>query len=198
MEYKLFRINPFPKKIDNEGKSIIPNKLKNKDDFYCAKSPRKELIFKCEETNATFITTDIDLVKYKRNNKIEIFKKTFEGAFRKRDISVLLIEVEILHFKTFSNFVKHLYYHFKKWNINFKGYCWVRDIGEIKFRNHFQVVLATTRIEKGVFREIFLNKKNNHFNISFCNNFNTSINYLKRKSVYGNGKEKSYAICYKF
>ena len=142
--------------------------------------------------------TDLDSKKYRRNVYFNLFNTSYWQPYLKKEISILAIVVNQSAYSTITKFINTISRKFKRKGINILGYIWARDIGEVKFEKHFHLIMAVSRVEKKLFKELFFKKKDSDYEVQFVNKTKGIISYVKRKELYGLEKERSYGRSRKF
>jgi hypothetical protein len=192
---KLVRITPLliGSKLPNK-RDLFSKHSENKAGHFVSRKAKKKLDFVDTITGCMTTRTDYEILKWRRNIKLDLVIQRYEDKFKNQEVSVLDMVVYISKYPKFSYALKLL----KKWlikqHIKVHSYCWVRDVGFIEFKPHFQCVLVTTRIEKGVFKKIFTLKDNDNIRVTLAHSLEKSVNYLKGKEIYGDYKEKSHSV----
>ena len=181
-DYFLARVNP----LINRGSYLTHN---------WGEIPRqatKELIFKHKENNQTRATTDLALTLKKRNKRFAQFRNTYYRLFKKGEISVLLLVCSIDNYKSPSIALKDCIRKIKRLNHRVLGYIAIRDIGDIKFKRHFHIMLSIKKISKVEFEILKGKKRSENYEFILCEDLPDFEHYLSEKAVYAPYKHKSY------
>ena len=80
----------------------------------------------------------------------------------------------------------------KRKDIEALGYVWLRDSGDKVAEPHFHIILASTRISKEQFVEIFAKKKKSNYEVQLSYFPNGLKSYFKKKGVFGKKKQRSF------
>ena len=135
--------------------------------------------------------TDLDLHKSKRNNTIYSFVKTYEKLYSNEEISIFSFVVYQKDYETVSKFLNTISAKLRRMNIHKLGYFWVRDVGNIEFEPHFHVIMATSRINKDDFKNLFLNKPQK-FKVEFQKTKSGLKKYLMDKELFGKKGQRTF------
>lgn len=133
------------------GTSLISGTTILRDKGYIqkgvAKRERTFVHFIDKESNIVSSTTDIRRTMYRRNKKIEAFYQAYQKSYADNSVSIidvyLPIETEKDSFKRFSMRLRRV---FSNGEYKLLGYVWVRDIGENKFKHHYHVLIALSKV----------------------------------------------------
>ena len=110
----------------------------------------------------------------------------------------MLIVVNITQVFKPANFFKDFKKKLAKKGINALGYIWVRDIGEIQFKNHLHIIMAITRINKSIMKQLFKYKNSEKYKVELCNSLRGFIKYLKEKDIFAPAGKRSYSASKEF
>lgn len=135
--------------------------------------------------------SDLDLLKSKRNKMINSFVKTYDRLYTNEEISIFSFVVYEKDYLTVSKFLNTISAKFRRKNIKKLGYFWVRDIGNIQFEPHFHVIMATSRINKDEFENLFL-KKSQKFKVEFQKTKSGLKKYLTDKELFGRKGQRTF------
>lgn len=143
-------------------------------------------------TGETSRTTDLDKKKYKRNKLFSRFLNTYYHYMDRQDVSVLSFVTSQEKYDNISKFINTLTRKLTRKGITRYGYIWIRDIGDIKFHNHFHVLMAISRINSQQFNELFNHKEKSGYDVQFMRTKTGMINYIKKKELYGKKRQRTY------
>lgn len=183
--YRLVRINPLSvtrlQTIDKLG--VIPHQ------------PKRSLIFKEEETNKCFETTDLNLKILARNKKLKRLYDFYKGHIEAKRVSILLYTVNIKRISSISSHLKDFKRKFKKHCVPLLATYWQRDVGDKIFEPHLHVIFILSRINYTLFSEMFpvnpFPKCNGK--IILGKTFKIFLNYLGEKDIFSpKGKRSNF------
>jgi hypothetical protein len=156
------------------------------------KIAKYEKIFCNWETGEVKIINDLQSKKYKRNSYLDKFCSAYKNLYKEQKISILTAVANQSDYKTIGSFIDTITKKLGRKGIARLGYIWVRDIGDIKFEKHYHIVIATERIIKATFYGLFNKKNHSRYEIKFVDRVNGIKKYLKKKELFGAGKERSF------
>jgi hypothetical protein len=154
--------------------------------------PRYKKTFVNIETAQISEVTDLEIKINKRNNCFKLFFQTYTKHFVKKSLSILTVVVNQDEYEAISKFINTITRKLKRKGIDRLGYIWVRDIGDKIFEKHFHIIIATTRINKDLFKELFCKKKHSHYEVEFMGTRTGMLEYIKEKKLYAAKKQRSY------
>jgi hypothetical protein len=143
-------------------------------------------------TGEVFINSDLNIRKYKRNKTVDSFGDSYELAYRKNQVSILSFVVNDDMYNSASKFIEMLVKKLKRYNIPKLGHLWVRDVGEIKFKKHFHILVALPRIESDIFNKLFNCGGEKKYKVEFMKTKRGLRNYLKKKELFGIKGQRTY------
>lgn len=135
--------------------------------------------------------SDLDLLKSKRNKMINSFVKTYDRLYTNEEISIFSFVVYEKDYSTVSKFLNTISAKLRRKHISRLGYFWVRDVGNLKFEPHFHVIMATSRINKDVFENLFLNKPQK-YKVEFQKTKSGLKKYLSDKELFGKKGQRTF------
>ncbi len=144
------------------------------------------------ETAEVSHITDLESRKYKRNKYLDAFTAVYNNPFSSQRISLLSFVVNDAKYKSISHFLNMLNKKLGRKNISKLGYVWVRDVGDIRFERHFHLLIATSRIDRKTFQELFSKKSHSEYEVQFFRNVKGLQSYLKKKNLYGIKKQRAF------
>jgi hypothetical protein len=136
--------------------------------------------------------TDLQSKLHKRNKFIKLFMEVYLKHFKNKSISILSFVVYPKKYDSITKFTNTISRKLKREGISRLGYVWVRDIGDKKFEKHFHYLLATSRIDKVLFKKLFRTKKQNDYKVVFITTDDGMANYINKKDLYGEKKQRSF------
>jgi len=172
------------KKSDNMGQAPLTAKYKK--------------TFLNTETGQICEITDLESKIYKRNNCLKLFFNVYTKYFVKKSLTILTAVVNDDEYPSITKFVNTVTRKLKRKGIDRLGYVWVRDVGKKKFHKHYHIIIATTKIDDGLFKELFSKKKHNHYEVQFLKTPKGMAKYIKVKDLYGANKQRTYGKSRKF
>ena len=143
-------------------------------------------------TNTVCQISDLDIRKNKRNHYLDTFISTYEKLYYEESISILGIIVNVSDYPTITKFLEMFKKKLKRKDIETLGYVWLRDAGDKVAESHFHIILASTRISKEQFNEMFVKKKKSNYEVQLSYFPNGSKSYFKKKGVFGKKKQRSF------
>jgi hypothetical protein len=143
-------------------------------------------------TNTVCQISDLDIRKNKRNHYLDTFISTYEKLYYKESISILGIIVNVSDYPTITKFLEMFKKKLKRKDIETLGYVWLRDAGDKVAEPHFHIILASTRILKEQFKEMFTKKKISNYEVQLSYFPNGLKAYFKKKGVFGKKKQRSF------
>jgi hypothetical protein len=150
------------------------------------------------ETGQICEITDLESKIYKRNNCLKLFFNVYTKYFVKKSLTILTAVVNDDEYPSITKFVNTVTRKLKRKGIDRLGYVWVRDVGKKKFHKHYHIIIATTKIDDGLFKELFSKKKHNHYEVQFLKTPKGMAKYIKVKDLYGANKQRTYGKSRKF
>jgi hypothetical protein len=156
------------------------------------------IIAKYENTFVNTVTgevrsvTDLQSKIYKRDNCLKLFFRVYTKWFVKKSHSIICAVVNQDEYDTISKFINTITRKLQRKGIDRLGYVWVRDVGKEKFHKHFHILIATTRINKVLFNELFNGKKHNRYEVQFLKTPRGMAKYITDKDLYGANKQRTY------
>lgn len=135
--------------------------------------------------------SDLDLLKSKRNKMINSFVKTYDRLYTNEEISIFSFVVYEKDYPTVSKFLNTISAKLRRKHISKLGYFWVRDVGYNEFLPHFHVIMATSRITKDDFENLFLNKPQK-FKVEFQKTKSGLKKYLMDKELFGKKGQRTF------
>jgi hypothetical protein len=144
------------------------------------------------ETGEVRSRTDLQTKMYKRDICVESFFTVYKEYYGKKTHSILCAVVNQDQYNSITKFINTITRKFKRKGIDILGYVWVRDIGDKIFHKHYHVIFATPLINAALFKEIFCNKKHNHYDIQFLKTLKGMAKYIKDKDLFGAKKQRSF------
>lgn len=135
--------------------------------------------------------TDLAILKSKRDNAIKTFYNTYKRLYEKQEISILSFVVYEEDYPSISKFLNTISAKLRRKLIRKLGYIWVRDVGDIKFEPHYHIILATSRISKDDFENLFL-KKLQKFKVEFQKTKSGLKKYLLDKELFGKKGQRTF------
>lgn len=142
-------------------------------------------------TGALHSQTDLGILKSKRDNTVKTFYNTYKKLYEKQEISIFSFVVNEKEYSTVSKFLNTISAKLRRMNIQKLGYFWVRDVGNIEFEPHFHVIMATSRINKDDFKNLFLNKPQK-FKVEFQKTKSGLKKYLMDKELFGKKGQRTF------
>lgn len=143
-------------------------------------------------TNTVFHISDLDIRKNKRNHYLDTFISTYEKSYYEQSISILGLIVNVSDYPSITKFFEMLKKKLKRKVIETLGFVWLRDAGDKVAEPHFHIILASTRISKEQFQEIFSKKRKSNYEVQLSYFPNGLKSYFKKKGVFGKKKQRSY------
>lgn len=134
---------------------------------------------------------NVDEIKWKRNEILEIFKQTYLDGFRVK-FSIMAL---VLTFKNKSDkkeFIPLLLKLLSHNKITILGYFWINDYDSGKSKRHIHWLIATKYIN-GQMKTTFRDKNHREYNVELVNDLEAKIGYLQKKEVFYADGERSYA-----
>lgn len=142
--------------------------------------------------------SDVDSKKYKRNRLLNLFNQRYLKSYKLKRISILSAVVLENKYESISKFLNSFSKKLHRKGVSILGYVWTRDVGEVKFENHFHILLATSRINEELFQELFQSKKHSNYEIEFVKNPQGIKKYLTIKELYWSHRKRSFGKSRKF
>ncbi len=136
--------------------------------------------------------TDLAGKRYKRDECLRLFYNTYSKYLFSQSHSFLAIVVNQREYPTITKFVHTITRKLKRKGVKRLGYFWVRDIGDKIFEKHFHIIIATTKINKDLFKELFYKKKHSHYEVQFLRTRTGMHKYIKKKELYAAKKQRSH------
>ena len=174
---------------------------KSEESINVGQTPLKakyNLTFVEKNTGLLSTTTDLDIKKKKRFNFLNSFKETYSRVYKKKEISIFTAVVNEINYPKIGKFINTITRKLKRKGIDRLGYVWVRDIGEVKFEKHYHILIATSRVTKKQFYDLFHLKKHNKYKIKFVQSPNGITKYLNDKELYAAKRQRAYHTSRKF
>lgn len=144
------------------------------------------------DTGEMFTTTDLAIKKQKRNKVLIGFQETYIRLLKSKSITLMLIVASVDKYRTVGEFMKELKKKLWRKKVEILGYYWQRDIGELIFKRHFHIMVASTRIGADTFNTLLKNKRTKNYTVELCNNLNGFKDYLKKKEIYAPLNHRAY------
>jgi hypothetical protein len=160
--------------------------------------PKQMLSFVNIDTGQYSEVTDLDLKKQRRNKKLMLLKNRYNQAFKEKRITILLIVVPVVAYKTVKDFIDAMREKLSNRNYTLLGYYWQRDIGDIRFSLHFHFILVSTRISSEAIQSLLRGNNSSRAKFELCNSLNGIVNYLLKKEIYAAYNQKSWGSSIKF
>ncbi len=148
------------------------------------RSPEREIWFLDDTTGEITGTTDLKLKLNKRNRTLKRFHMTYENMFNKREVSILLIVGSAVRYRSASQLQNTIIKRLSRLSIAVLGSYWQRDTGEIQFKEHYHLMIATKRLTFDELKSICDHKSIANIKIERCKSLQAFTNYLKRKAFY--------------
>ena len=136
--------------------------------------------------------TDLQSKKYKRDKHLRLFYNVYSKYHGSNSLSILSIVVNEDEYSTITKFINTITRKLKRKGVDRLGYVWIRDVGEEVFRKHYHLLMATSRIEGSLFRELFSKKNHNQYRVQFLKYRKGMKNYLSKKDLFGDSKHRAY------
>lgn len=136
-------------------------------------------------------STDLDILKWRRNKMIKTFVDTYDRLYKNKKITILSYVVNEKDYSIVSKFLNTISAKLRRKHHTKLGYFWVRDVGNLEFEPHFHVIMATSRISKDDFNSMFL-KKSQKFKLEFQKTKTGLKKYLSDKEVFGKKSQRSF------
>ena len=143
-------------------------------------------------TNTVCQISDLDIRKNKRNQYLDTFISTYEKSYYEQSISIFGIIVNVSDYPSITKFLEMLKKKLKRKVIETLGFVWLRDAGDKVAEPHFHIILASTRISKEQFQEIFSKKRKSNYEVQLSYFPNGLKSYFKKKGVFGKKKQRSF------
>ena len=183
--YRLIRSTPIDTRLQNIDKwGVIPRR------------PKRLLVFKNEETNRCFETTDHYLKLCTRNKKLIKLYEFYKMDIQSKKVSTHFYVVDLDMITSISSHIKDLNRKFKKYKVEKLAIYWQRDVGEKCFKPHLHVIFIVSRLNSKQFKELFpvipFPKCNGK--ITLGNTFEKFTNYLKKKEIYAPKGKRSNSL----
>ena len=168
---------------------------KSEESFNVGQTPLKAKYIKTfveRNTGLLSSTTDLEIKKRKRTNSLNLFNETYARLYEKKEISIFSAVVSGIDYPKMGKFVNTITRKFKRKGIERLGYLWVRDVGEIKFEKHYHILIASSKVTKEQFFDLFYIKKHNKYDIQFVKSPNGITRYLTDKELYAGRRQRAY------
>jgi hypothetical protein len=158
--------------------------------------PKRLLVFKNEETNRCFETTDLSLKLCTRNKKLSRLYEFYKMDIQSKKVSTLFYVVDLQSINSISSHLKDLSRKFKKHKVEQLASYWQRDVGEKRFKPHLHVIFIVSRLTYRKFRELFpvIPFPRCNGKITLGNTFEKFIHYLQKKEIYAPKHKRSNSI----
>lgn len=151
--------------------------------------PHYDKTFFNRKTGEKFITNEVKMMRYKRNQMLEKFYNDYKGT----KYTWLEIGVDFKTTTRIADVLLKLNRNLKKLNLKTISYFWLIDKGSEYGNMHFHLLVCVDRIQiKGskLPKELKLSFKERRVHSSFVTNKNRWIRYLKKKPIFYIGKRK--------
>lgn len=155
------------------------------------RTPKYAKTFLNLETGVLHTATDVDILRSKRNKMIRQFTDTYERLYTNHEISIISFVVAESNYSTISKFLNSISVKLRRKNISKLGYYWLRDVGDKEFQPHFHLIMATSRIAKLDFENLFL-KKTQKFKVEFQKTKSGLKKYLCDKELFGKKGQRTF------
>jgi hypothetical protein len=149
-------------------------------------------------TGYGFSSTDLNYRLYKRDLSIELFCCTYEKLYWEKQVSILAFIVNESEYNSISKFLNTMTKKLSRKQIEKLGFVWVRDCGDKEGEPHFHLLLASTRINRAVYNELFSKKHNTKYQLEFMKTKNGLKSYLLKKELFGSKGKRAYGKSRKF
>jgi hypothetical protein len=155
-------------------------------------TPKYKKTFINKETGQICEVTDLESKIYKRDNCLKLFFSVYAKYFVKKSLSIISAVVNQDKYHSITKFVNTITRKLIRRGIKRLGYVWVRDVGNEIFHKHYHIIIATTKINEGLFKELFSNKKHNNYEVQFLKTPKGMAKYITDKVLYGANKQRAY------
>ena len=152
------------------------------------KKPIYMSLFQNETNGKFFEFTDVQIHKYKRNNNIDLFNRTYEN---KDKYTLLEFGIPFNVSESISPIIQKIKRRCSAMGNELLGYVWVYDVGEENFGQHYHLVVAIKALNKYKYPDLLKIKyKNKAIHGDIVRNNLAFENYLKVKELYERGYKK--------
>ena len=145
-------------------------------------------VFSNEVTGKTFVFTDVEILKYKRNKKINSF---FDVYSNNEKFSLIEFGIPYLVTDKIERITQKIKRRCSNNGFNVLGFVWLFDIGEENFGAHYHLVIAIKRYNLKRYPDFLkIDFKKQSIHGSFVRNRVAFRRYLTGKDVFERGKRK--------
>jgi len=178
-------IHHFTESISKRSSQVIEVNYTNYE-----RNPKYTKQFLNWNSGQKFIKNDVQIMKYKRDSKIDLF---FDKYASYKDFTLIEVGFDFSITNKISDINRIVKRNILKLKNDVWGYIWLVDKGKENETMHFHLVIATHFIdnkEKQLPKELKLKFNGKKIHSSFVKDKNRLRTYLKKKKIYFIGKRK--------
>lgn len=135
-------------------------------------------------TGDVFSINSIDEKKKRRQDKLFQFSSIYLSLWETKRISIFSMVASEKHYTSASKFINMIKRKFKRKSVDVFGYIWIRDVGDIKFKQHFHILIATTTVNSSLYEVLFSNIDDNRYSVEQLKTKYGMIKYLNKKEIF--------------